>query len=188
MDGESHKITGLLKEWSDGRESAFEELAPLVYPELRRIAAGHLQGERRDHSLQPTALVNEAYIRLIDGAPGGWEDRTHFFGFSARLMRNILVDHARRRNAQKRGGGAATLTLVAEPASPAAREIEILALDDALIALGKMDPRAEKVVELKFFGGLTILEIAESTSSSPATVKRDWLAARAYLYQRLATV
>lgn len=187
MAPDGHHITRLLREWSDGREAAAEELLSLVYPALRRIAARRLGDERREHTLQPTALVNEAYLRLVAATGDGFRDRAHFFGFAAHLMRNILVDHARRRRARKRGGDAVRVTLSEDVRDDAGRAVEIYELDLALERLGEIDPRAEKIVELKFFAGLSIEEIAELVAISPATVKRDWSAARAFLYRELAT-
>ena len=188
MSEQRDRITGLLQQWSEGRTSVVEELVPLVYPTLHRIAANHLRHERRDHTLQPTALVNEAYLRLVGAAESGWENRSHFYSVAAGLMRNILVDHARKRRAQKRGGAAAHITLDDGAMGADGDGIDILALDLALQELGGYDERAEQVVELKFFGGLTINEIADVIDVSPATVKRDWTAARAFLFRQLRPV
>src|SRR5687768_3026459 len=163
--------------------AAFERLVPLVYDELRRVARARLRNEREGHTLQTTALVHEAYVRLVDLDRMSLRDRTHFFAMAARLMREILVDHARRKNADKRGGAAEMVRLEdAEPAAPAAT-IDLLALDEALAQLADVDPRLSQVVELRFFGGLSIAETADTLTVSSATVERDWVVARAWLHQ-----
>lgn len=178
-------VTGLLAEWHDDNRQVEEQLFPLVYDELRKLARSHLRRERPDHTLQPTALVNEAYLRLVDQTRVKWRDRAHFFGIASRMMRRILVDHARARRAAKRGGGARKVTLQdhAQPADAA--DVDLLVLDEALTALTTLDPRGARVVELRYFGGLTIEETAEVMGTSPATVKREWTAARTWLFREL---
>jgi len=174
-------VTSLLKEWGAGQDGALEKLVPLVYRELRSLAASQLQGERPAHTLQPTALVNEVFLRLLDGRKVAWQNRAHFFALAARMMRRILVDHARARLAEKRGGGAVPLLLEAsfDPAPMSDRAL--LALDDALAALKRMDSRQCRIVELRYFAGLTLEETAELLGVSVATVKREWTMARAWL-------
>ena len=178
-------VTELLRAWGDGDDGALEQLAPLVEGELRRLARAYMRRERRDHTLQPTALVNEAFLRLTDARRVRWQDRAHFLGISARLMRRVLVDHARSRGYQKRGGGAERVTLedglVASP-EPA---VDVLALDRALEALAAVDDRKSRVIELRFFGGLTVEETAEVLHVSPDTVKRDWRLAKLWLLREL---
>lgn len=188
------QVTELLLAWSDGDRSAYERLVPLVYRELHEMAQRHLRRERSDHTLQPTALVNEAYLRLVDQSAARWRNRSQFLGVAAQAMRRILVDHARGRAAQKRGGDAVR-TALGEPegdataldglVATAPRDVELIDLDDALRALGALDPTLVRVVELRHFAGLTIEEAAEALGVSPATVKRDWVTARAWLFQRL---
>ena len=179
-------ITQLLVDWGKGVQAALEKLMPLVYSELRRLASAYLRRERAGHTLQPTALVNEAYLKLVDQRNAKWQNRAHFFGISAQLMRRILVDHARQHQAVKRGGSAlqrvsitSAETLVKQP------EVDLLALNEALDELAKMDPQQERIVELKFFGGLSIEEIAEVLGVGHATVERDWKMARAWLRRQL---
>ena len=178
-------VTELLRAWSEGDDGALDRLVPLVEAELRRLARGYLGRERRGHTLQITALVNEAFLRLTDARHVRWQDRAHFLGISARLMRRVLVDYARRRGFQKRGGGAQRVTfdegLVASP-EPA---LDIVALDRALEALAQVDVRKSRVVELRFFGGLTVEEAAEVLNVSPDTVKRDWRLAKLWLLRAL---
>jgi RNA polymerase sigma factor (TIGR02999 family) len=178
-------VTELLRAWSDGDDGALERLVPLVEAELRRLARGYMGRERRGHTLQITALVNEAFLRLTDARHVRWQDRAHFLGISARLMRRVLVDYARRRGFQKREGGAQRVTfdegLVASP-DPA---LDIVALDGALEALAQVDARKGRVVELRFFGGLTVEEAAEVLNVSPDTVKRDWRLAKLWLLREL---
>jgi len=178
-------VTELLRAWSEGDDGALDRLVPLVEAELRRLARGYLGRERRGHTLQITALVNEAFLRLTDARHVRWQDRAHFLGISARLMRRVLVDYARRRGFQKRGGGAQRGTfdegLVASP-EPA---LDIVALDGALEALAQVDVRKSRVVELRFFGGLTVEETAEVLNVSPDTVKRDWRLAKLWLLREL---
>jgi RNA polymerase sigma factor (TIGR02999 family) len=180
-------ITQLLTKWSSGDEEAAERLLPLVYEELRRIASRQLRRERESHTLQATAIVHEAYMRLVGQAGLEWPSRSHFFAFSAHLIRRILVDHARRRNRAKRGGLSEKITLLemADPALEKSPDLE--ALDEALAGLEKVDPRKAAVVELKFFGGLTLDEIAGQLGISAETVSREWRRARAWLYSTLQT-
>ncbi len=182
----SASVTRLLHEWSAGRRDAFDQLFPLVYEELRRLASRHLRRERSPHTLQATALVNEAYLKLVQQDEVRCESRAHFFGIAARVMRCLLVDHARARGAAKRGdGGGAILpdTNVAGIALPP--DLDMLALDQALKRLAETDPRQSELVELRFFGGLTIDEVAQVLGISPATVSREWMVARAWLYAQL---
>ena len=177
-------VTALLAAWSRGEESALNELMPIVQSELRALARRLMRGERGDHTLQTTALVNEAYVRLVDLSRVHWQDRAHFFAMSARLMRRILVDAARAQRYQKRGGGAVQVTLgddliVAEP------QRDLVALDDALNELAGFDERKSKVVEMRFFGGLTVEETAEALGISVDTVMRDWKLAKAWLLREL---
>ena len=175
------EVTALLKEWAAGDPAALERLMPLVYGELRRLAASQLRAERRNHTLQPTALVHEAYMRLIGQRSVSWANRAHFFGIASRMMRRILVDHARRRRRDKRSPGTVYLDLGTAEAGAADRGPELLALDDALTELEKLDPRQARVVELRFFAGLSVEETAEVAGISTATVKREWATARAFL-------
>ncbi len=171
-------VTQVLRELSEGCDTAPAKLMPLVYDELRKLAGGYLQGERADHTLPATALVHEAYIRLVDWQNVTWQNRAHFFALAAQVMRRILVDHAREKGAQKRGG--ITKLSLDEAVSFAARkEVELVALDDALKELAGFDDVQSKIVELRFFGGLTIEETAEALRISPATVKREWTLAKA---------
>jgi RNA polymerase sigma factor (TIGR02999 family) len=177
-------ITRLLGEWSDGDESALDELMPLVYQELRRIAGRYMRHESPGHTLQTSALINEAYLRLVDQRGVRWQNRAHFYGVAARLMRRILVDHARTRTRVKRGGGArqvdlGDVALVCEQAS------QVVALDDALRSLAEMDPRKSQIVEMRFFGGLTTEEVAEVLKVTPRTVEREWRKAKAWLHQAI---
>lgn len=186
-DTPDQAITRLLQEWSGGRSDAVERLVPLVYRELHGLASRHLARERGGHTLQPTALVHEAYLRLSKTASPDWQDRVHFFAVAARVMRRILVDHARQRGRIKRGGAAPVVPLDdVEPAAGAAIDpVDALALDGALSRLEDLDARQAKVVELRFFGGLTVEETAEVMGVSSGTVKRDWVVARAWLYREL---
>ncbi len=176
-------VTALLKEWSGGDRRALERLMPLVYDELRKLAASYLREERPDHTLQPTALVHEAYIRLTNQRDVVWQNRAHFFGIAAQMMRRILVDHARKRQAAKRD--AAAWRVATDVDDAADRAPELLALDRALSSLEEMDPQQAKVVELRFFGGLTVEETAEVAGVSPATVKREWRTAKAWLRREI---
>lgn len=178
------EVSQLLQAWSDGDQFALEKLMPVVYEELRRLARHYMNGEKAGHVLQTTALVHEAYLRLIDTKRMRWQNRAHFFGVSAQLMRRILVDHARQHNA-KRGAGMEHISIHTDLLSPKGRANDLLALDDALTALAGSDPRKAQVVELRFFGGLSVEETAEFLKLSPVTVMRDWNTARAWLYREL---
>jgi RNA polymerase sigma-70 factor (ECF subfamily) len=179
-------VTQLLLAWSQGDEAALDRLIPVVYRELRRLAHRHMRGERPGHSLQTTALVHEAYQRLVDTPHVHWQDRTHFFAVCAQLMRRILVDFARSRRYQKRGGGLRLVSLDEAMAAPLERSRDLVALDEALTALAAIDPRKAKVVELRFFGGLTAEETAEVLGVSPDTVLRDWKMAKVWLLNELS--
>jgi len=181
----SADATQLLRAWREGDKSALDKLMPIVYQDLRRIARRHLLAERADHTLQPTALVNEAYMRLVDYRRMQWQDRAHFLAVSAQLIRRILVEHARRRN-QKRGGRVRHVPLkqIPEPGSSVPKDV--LALDEALNELARMDPRKAQVVELRYFGGLSVEETAEALGISAVTVMRDWTGARAWLHRELS--
>lgn len=179
------EVTRTLLRWRDGDASAFEALIPLVYDEMRRIAASYLRNERSGHTLQPTALAHEACLRLIDQRSVSWQNRAHFLGIAAQAMRRILADHARRHGALKRGGGAQRVALEDQEIAASPRGVEIQELDTALEDLARLEPRQARVVELRFFGGLSIEEAAEVLGVSPATVKRDWLVARAWLFREL---
>jgi RNA polymerase sigma factor (TIGR02999 family) len=178
-------VTRLLRDWRSGDPAALERLLPLLYDELRRLARAQLAGERRDHTLQPTALVHEAYLRLAGYAGVDWQSRAHFLALAATTMRRILVSHARQRLASKRGGGRLTVTLGEQAAVAAERNTDLMALDEALTELARLDPRQGRVVELRYFAGLTIEETAAVVEVSPATVKNDWKMARAWLFNRL---
>jgi RNA polymerase sigma-70 factor (ECF subfamily) len=180
-----HDLTAALQAWAAGDDSALERLAPLVEAELRRLAHCYLARERPDHTLQTTGLINEAWLRLIDWKQVSWQDRAHFFGVSARLMRYILVDSARARKQQKRGGAARRVSLDEAMAVSMDRDGDLLALDDALQALERYDPRKCRIVELRFFGGLTVDETAEVMRLSSITVIREWNKAKAWLYREL---
>ncbi len=180
------EITRLLVAWGNGDESALVDLTALVYEELHRLAHHYMSGERAGHTLQTTALVNEAYVRLIDWKSVRWQNRAHFFAVSAQLMRRILVDFARARGYQKRGGGARPVTLDDAAVVTDDKGADIVALDEALLALAKLDERQSRVVELRFFGGLSVEETAEVLKVSPGTVRRDWSLARAWLHRELA--
>jgi RNA polymerase sigma factor (TIGR02999 family) len=177
-------VTQLLADWSKGDQEALDGLMPLVYDELRRLAASYMRRERPDHTLQSTALVHEAYLRLVDQRSVKWQNRTHFFGVAAQLIRRLLVDHARTHQAAKRGA-AYKLSLDEAIDVPEQRDVSLLALDDALNTLAAMDPQQSRIVELRFFGGLSIEETAEVVGISPATVKRDWTLAKAWLYREM---
>ena len=180
-------VTQLLEHWSNGDREALERLMPLVYDELHRLAQRYLRRERSDHTLQSTALVHEAYLKMVDQKNVRWQNRAHFFGVAAQSIRHILVDHARSHLAAKRGAGAAKLSLDEAIGVPEKREVDLLALDQALEGLAVLDPQQGRIVELRFFGGLSIEETAEVLHISPATVKRDWVMAKAWLYQNLAS-
>ena len=180
------EVTQLLKDWSSGDPEALDRLIPIVYAELRGVAARYLRRERRDHTLQPTALVNEAYLRLIDQKRVHWKNRAHFFALAAQLMRRILVDHARGRKYAKRGGGAQKISLDETMMVKNERGRDLVALDDALERLAAIDQRKSKVVELRFFGGLSVEETAEALQISGVTVMREWSMAKAWLYNSLS--
>lgn len=180
-------VTELLARCRGGEKAARDQLFQVVYSELRRVARGYLKRERENHTLEPTALVHEAYVRLVNQPNASWEDRTHFFATAAEIMRHILVDHARKRVAAKRGGAEATIALSDDIRGTDQRELRLLDVDEALTKLALIDPQQSKVVELRFFGGLTIEETAEALSISPATVKREWTMARAWLHRELTT-
>ncbi len=182
----SYPVTELLARWSNGDVSARDALVPLVYDELRRIARRCLAGQRSDHTLQPTALVHEAYLRLARRDSLDWRDRVHFFAMAAQMMRQILVDHARKHAAAKRGGNAVTLLLDEESVVSKQASFDLLALDDAMKQLASLDPRQSQIVELRFFGGLSIEETAQAVNISPATTKREWATARLWLYQAMS--
>jgi RNA polymerase sigma factor (TIGR02999 family) len=180
-------ITQLLMAWSDGRRDALDKLVPVVYEDLRRLAAAYLRREGAGHSLQPTALVHEAYVRLIDQRQARWRNRAHFYAVAAGLMRRILVDHARARHADKRGGEIERVTLAGDEAGAGnPRDIDVLALHQSLERLAAFDPRKERIVELRYFGGLTIEETAEVVGVSEATVAREWTIAKAWLRANLS--
>jgi len=180
-------VTALLGDWSRGNRTALSQLLPLVYAELRRVAARQLRSERPDHTLQPTALVHEAYIRLVDQRQLDWQNRAHFYGVAAQVMRRILVDHARRHGANKRGQGVRCVSMDEAQDVAAPNEIPVLALDHALDRLAKVDAELTRIVELRAFGGLTIEEAAHVLGVSPSTAKRDWRTAKAWLSRELAT-
>jgi len=180
-DASPPPVTALLQEWSRGDRGALEKLTPIVYEELRRIAAGYMQKERRGHTLQPTALVNEAYVRLIGQNRVSWQNRAHFFGIAAELMRRILIDYARRRQADKRGADRIRVATDVEIAGSKDLDFDMLAIDGALSRLERLDAPQARIVELRFFGGLTVEETAKVAGVSTATVKREWRTARAWL-------
>jgi RNA polymerase sigma factor (TIGR02999 family) len=181
----STQITRLLKDWSAGNSTALEELMPIIYDELRSLAAHYLRRERIDHTLQPTALVHEAYFRLVDQQAVQWQNRAHFFGVAAQMMRRILIDHAKSHGRAKRGGGRQKVDLDQAVALTAEQAGELLALDEALATLGQFDARKGKIVELRYFGGLSVEETAEVLGISPNTVMRDWAMAKAWLYNQI---
>lgn len=182
----STDVTQILREWSDGDVEAPERLMPLVLQELRRLARSYLQRERPGHTLQPTALVHEAYLRLVDQSRVDWQNRTHFYGVAAQMMRRILVDYARAHIAEKRGGGLQKISLDETFIHPQERARELLALDEALTGLAAFDQRKSRVVELRFFGGLDVEETAAFLGVSAKTVKRDWKVAKLWLYRELS--
>jgi len=181
------EVTQLLRDWSEGREGARNELLDLVYEPLRQIAERHLHREREGHTLQPTALVHELYIRFVDQRRVDWRDRTHFFAVAAQVMRRILVDYARRRNSEKRGGSMLPVTMTAALEAAAAENFDVVALDLALENLAGIFPQQAKIVELRFYGGLTLDETAEALGISAATVSREWTMARAWLRRALSS-
>jgi RNA polymerase sigma-70 factor, ECF subfamily len=182
----SHEVTLMLRAWGEGDQSALEKLTPLVEAELRRLAHYYLTQERSGHTLQTTALINEAWLRLIDWKEVSWQNKAHFLGVSAKLMRYVLVDFARVRKQQKRGAGAPHVSLDQAGILSADRTSDLVALDDALQALGKYDPRKCQIVELRFFAGLSVNETAEVMQLSPITIIREWNKAKAWLYQELS--
>jgi len=179
------EVTRLLVEVRKGHQDAMEQLLPLVYDELRRLAGGYFRRERSDHTLQPTALVHEAYLKLVDQRSVQWENRGHFLGVAATLMRRILLDYARVHKAEKRGGGGQKVMLDEGMAVTELRAVEMISLDQALTKLAAMDPDQGRIVELRFFGGLSVEETAEVMKISPATVKRHWAFAKAWLYREI---
>jgi RNA polymerase sigma factor (TIGR02999 family) len=185
MDGASADVTRLLKQWSNGQEQALDRLVPHIHHELRKLAAGYLRRERPDHTLQPTALVNEAFLKLIDQRAVKWQNRAHFFGIAAQAMRRILVDHARTHAADKRGGGVRKVSLDDANVIGPMVDVDLLALDEALTRLAAIDPQQSRIVELRFFGGLTVDETAEVMRISPATIGREWRIAKAWLFAEL---
>ncbi|HKV34979.1 MAG TPA: sigma-70 family RNA polymerase sigma factor [Pyrinomonadaceae bacterium] len=180
----AENLTGLLVEWRDGDQAALDRLMPLVYDQLRRIAHRYVQRERDGHTLQTSALVNEAYLRLADQKVV-WQNRSHFFAVTARVMRHILIDHARRRRYAKHGGDARQVSIDEAAAMSLERAAELIALEEALDELAQLDQRKSQVVELRYFGGLSLEETAEALNISLMTVRRDWRAAKAWLYRRL---
>jgi RNA polymerase sigma factor (TIGR02999 family) len=178
-------ITQILQDLSAGDRRAADRLFPFVYDELRRLAAAYFSRERRDHTLQPTALVHEAYLRLIDQKSVEWQNRAHFFGVAANMMRRILVDHARAKATEKHGGSRTRITLDKSVSFQQKNDVDLVAIDEALTILAELDETQSQIVELRFFGGLTIEETAEVLKISPATVKREWAMAKAWLYDRL---
>jgi RNA polymerase sigma factor (TIGR02999 family) len=181
-----HQVTDLLLAWGNGDRAALDELLPIIHQELRRLARLQMRAERANHTLQTTALVNEAFLRLVDLRQIGWQDRAHFLALSARLMRRILVDHARSRGYQKRGGGAAAVTLDDALLAAPERGANFVALDDALQDLARLDARKGQVVELRFFGGLSVAETADALGISAETVMRDWRFAKVWLLRQIS--
>ena len=184
-DSTPGNVTQLLTQWRSGDRAALDRLMPLVYDELRLIAARYLRKERAGHTLQSTALVNEAYMRLVD-TQSDWQNRAHFFAVAARIIRGLLVDHARARLASKRGGARLALSLDEAIAVPNTREFHLVAVDDALTSLSRIDEQQSRIVELRFFGGLTIEETSEVLQISPSTVKRDWILAKTWILRELS--
>ena len=185
MDATQSTVTGLLRRWTDGEQTALERLLPHVHAELRKLAASYLRRERAGHTLQATALVNEAFLKLVDQRSVEWQNRAHFFGIAAQLMRRILVDHARAHQAAKRGSGEAHVPLDDVVVASPDIDVDLLALDEALTRLAAIDPQQSRVVELRYFGGLTIEETAVALRISPATVGREWTLAKAWLFGEL---
>ena len=185
MPADSENVTALLQDWSKGNQQVLEELLPLIYNELRQLAHNFLYRERPGHTLQTTALVHEAYLKLIDQKDARWQNRPHFFAIAAQAMRRILIDSARRHAAKKRGGPQEKLSLDEVPILSPEPNTMLLALDEALNRLAKIDPAQSKIVELRYFGGLTIDETAEVMKTSPATIKREWAMGRAWLHQAI---
>ena len=187
MAANPREITELLVSWSNGSPTAFEDLVTLIYPELRRLARRHMRQEDPAHTLQTSALINEAYLRLVNQRDVAWQDRTHFFAVAAQVMRRILIDHARRHQASKRGAGAQTVALDDMEVVSRERAAEFVALDEALMKLAEIDERKSRIVELRFFGGLTVEEVAGVLKLSPITIKREWRSARAWLQRELSS-
>jgi RNA polymerase sigma-70 factor, ECF subfamily len=188
MTSPQKSVTQLLIEWRDGDETALDRLIPIVYDEMRRLARYYMRRERREHTLQTTALINEAYIRLVDHKGMRWQNRAHFYAVAAQAMRRVLVDHARSRHYEKRGGGARIVELDEAAAVAYEQAAEMVALDGALKDLAALDPRQSKTVELRYFGGMSVEETAEVLGVSPVTVMRDWRAAKAYLLGAISSV
>ena len=186
MSQTSQNVTQLLLGWGKGDKEALDQLLPLVYDELRRQAARYLRREHAGHTLQTTALIHEAYIRLVDQKRVQWQNRAHFFGIAAQLMRRILVDHARSKHRVKRGGSDVRVSLAEASLTVKARDLDVLAIDEALDRLAQVDERQAKVVELRFFSGLSVEETAEVLQISPATVKREWSMAKAWLHREIS--
>jgi RNA polymerase sigma-70 factor (ECF subfamily) len=186
MTSDPQSVTQLLIEWRDGDETALDRLIPLVYDEMRRLARHYMRRERAEHTLQTTALINEAYIRLVDHKGMRWQNRAHFYGVAAQAMRRILVDNARSRHYAKRGGGAQMVELDEAATVGQEQAAEMIALDEALNELAAFDPRQSKTVELRYFGGMSVEETAEALGVSPVTVMRDWRAAKAWLLRSLS--
>jgi len=185
MPPKDPEITQLLAEWGEGDQNALDRLIPAVYGELRRIAGNFMRRQNKANTLQASALVNEAFLRLVDSNKVNWQGRTHFFAVSAQLMRRVLVDAARRRNSQKRGGDRMRITLDERVDVASNEETDLVALDEALVRLAEMNPRHSRIVELRYFGGLTEQQIADALKISERTVRRDWSLARAWLYREL---
>lgn len=186
MSASQIEVTQLLLDWSNGDKEALDKLVPVVYQELRRLAGYYMRRERAGHTLQTSALVNEAYMRLVDYRQMRWQSRAHFFAVAAQAMRRILVEHARKRHFAKRGGGAIQVSLDEAATVSAKQAAELIELDDALTGLEAIDPRKSRIVELRYIGGLSIEETAEVLNISPATVQREWRSAKAWLYQAIA--
>ncbi|PYS99490.1 MAG: RNA polymerase subunit sigma-70 [Acidobacteria bacterium] len=187
MDQRQPEITRILRAWSGGDREAVDSLMPLVYDELHKVAAQYLRKQRPDHTLQPTALVNEAYLKLIDISSVSWQDRAHFFAVASQTMRHVLVDHARSRKRDKRGGGAQKVSLDEAISFSQGNEVDLLSLDESMRELAAMDEQQSRIVELRFFGGLTVEETAVVLHISPATVKREWRIAKAWLHNRMSS-
>ncbi len=185
MDREPDEITQLLIAWRNGEPAALDDLMPIVHRELKRIARNFMRRQRVGHTLQTTALVNEAFVRLVDSDKVNWQDRSHFFAISAQLMRRVLVDAARRKNSEKRGGDRVQVTLADDAGTIEADQVDVVAIDDALKRLAELNQRQCQIVELRYFGGLTEEEIAETLNISSRTVRRDWNLARAWLFREL---
>ncbi|HXD34806.1 MAG TPA: sigma-70 family RNA polymerase sigma factor [Pyrinomonadaceae bacterium] len=185
LEDAQSSVTQMLVDVSNGKRDSLDQLLPAVYDELRRLADAFMRKERGSHTLQPTALVHEAYLRLIDQREVDWQNRAHFFSIAAETMRRILVNHAHSHNAEKRGGAATRLSIDEVVSMPGTQEVDVVLLDDALKRLAEFDPEQAKIVELRFFGGLTVKEVAEVTASSTATVEREWRTAKAWLQNQI---